>query len=65
MNDEVSTISSQTAEQIEIIPGVVLSKVSKLIDSVTSRRQREQRKHRFLVKKGSIKQKIDSLLTNN
>ena len=38
MNDEVSTISSQTAEQIEIIPGVVLSKVSKLIDSVISRR---------------------------
>ena len=52
MNDEVSSVSSQTVEQIEVIPEVVLSKVSKLIGSVRSWRQREQRKHGFLEKKG-------------
>ena len=52
MNDEVSSVSSQVVEQIEVIPEVVLSKVSKLIGSVRSWRQREQRKHGFLEKKG-------------
>ena len=42
MNDKVSSISSQIIEQIEVIPEVVLSKESKLIDSVISRRQGEQ-----------------------
>ena len=44
MNDEVSSIFSQIIEQIEVIPEVVLSKVSKLIDSVMSKRQGTQRK---------------------
>ena len=52
MNDEVSSVPSQIVEQIEVIPEVVLSKVSKLIGSVRSWRQREQRKHGFLEKKG-------------
>ena len=52
MNDEVSSVSSQIVEQIEVIPEVVLWKVSKLIGSVRSWRQREQRKHGFLEKKG-------------
>ena len=49
MNDEVSWISSQIVEQIEVISEVVLSEVSKLIDSVMSKRQRD---HSFLEKKG-------------
>ena len=44
MNDELSSISPQTVEQIEVIPEVVLSEVSKLIDSVISKRQGDQRK---------------------
>ena len=44
INDEVSSIFSQIVEQIEIIPEAVLSEVSKLIDSVISKRQRDQRK---------------------
>ena len=44
MNDEVSPISSQIVEQIEVIPQVVLSEVSKLIDSVMSNHQGHQRK---------------------
>ena len=44
MNDEVSSISSQIVEQIEFIPEVVLSEVSKLIDSVIGKRQGDQRK---------------------
>ena len=44
MNDEVSSIFSQIVEQIEVIPEVVLSEVSKLIDSVMSKRQGDQRK---------------------
>ena len=52
MDDEVSSVSSQIVEQIEVIPEVVLWKVSKLIGSVRSWRQREQRKHGFLEKKG-------------
>ena len=39
MNDEVPSITSQTAEQIEVIPEVVSSEVSKLIDKVMSKRQ--------------------------
>ena len=44
MNDEVSSISSQFVEQTEVIPEVVFSEVSKLIDSVMSKRQGDQRK---------------------
>ena len=44
MNEEVSSISSQIVEQIEVIPEVVLSEVSKLTDSVISKRQGDQRK---------------------
>ena len=44
MNDEVSSIASQIVEQIEVITEVVLSEVSKLIDSVMSNRQGDQRK---------------------
>ena len=39
MNDEVPSITSQIVEQIEVIPEVVLSEVSKLIDKVMSKRQ--------------------------
>ena len=44
MNDEVSSISSQIVERIKVIPEVVLSEVSKLIDSLMSKRQGDQRK---------------------
>ena len=44
MNDEVSSTSSHIVEQIQVIPEVVLSEVSKLIDSVISKRQGDQRK---------------------
>ena len=44
MSDEVSSIPSQIAEQIEVISEVVSSKLSKLIDSVMSKRQGDQRK---------------------
>ena len=44
MNDEVSLTSSQIVEQIEVISELVLSEVSKLIDSVMSKRQGDQRK---------------------
>ena len=52
MNDEVSLISSQIADQIEAIHEVILSEVSKLIDSVKSKRQEDQKKHNFFRKKG-------------
>ena len=42
MSDQVSSISSEIVEQVEVIPEV--SKVSKLIYSVMSRRQGDQRK---------------------
>ena len=51
MNDEVSLISSQIVEQIEVTPEVVLSEVSKLIDSVISKGQRDQSKQFSLEKK--------------
>ena len=44
MNDEVSSISSQIVEQIEVITEVVLSEASKLIDSVMNKRQGDQSK---------------------
>ena len=50
-DDEVSSISSQIVEQIEVTPEVVLSEVSKLIDSVISKRQRDQNKQFSLEKK--------------
>ena len=39
---EVSSISFQIVEQTEVIPEVVLLEVSKLIDSVISKRQGDQ-----------------------
>ena len=39
MNDEVPSITSQIVEQIEVIPEVVLSEVSKLIDKVMSKKK--------------------------
>ena len=44
VNDEVSSISSQIVEQIEVILEVDLLEVSKLIDSVMRKRQGDQRK---------------------
>ena len=44
MNDEVSSVSSEIVEQIELIPKLDLSEVCKLIDSVMSKRQGHQRK---------------------
>ena len=38
MNDEVSSMSSQIIEKIEVIPEAILPKVSKLINSVIGRR---------------------------
>ena len=46
INNEVLSISSQAVEQIEFIPEAVLAKLSKLIDSVISRRLGEQREIR-------------------
>ena len=44
IKDKVSSISSQIVEQFEVIPEVVLSEASKLIESVMSKRQEDQRK---------------------
>ena len=63
MNDEVSLISSQIADQTEAIHEVVLSEVSKLIDSVKSKRQEDQKKHNFFRQKGL--HKIENGLTIN
>ena len=41
---KVSSISSQIVEQFEVIPEVVLSEASKLIESVMRKRQEDQRK---------------------
>ena len=57
MNDEVSSISSQIVEQIEVILEVTLSEVSKQIDSVMSMKQGDKRKHDFLEKKEHHKTK--------
>ena len=62
INDEISSISSQIAKQTEVILEVVLSDISKLIDSVMSMKQGNHTV--FLGKKNSIKQKMDSPLTN-
>ena len=51
MNDEVSSIFSQIVEQIEVILEVVLSEVSKLINSVMIMRRGDQRNHSFLEEK--------------
>ena len=51
MNGEVPSISFLIVEQIEVVPEVVLSEVYKLIDSVMSKRQGDQRKQ-FFEKKG-------------
>ena len=55
MNDEVSSISSQIVKQIEVIPEVVLSEVSNLIDSVMNKRQKETKENSFLEKRGLYK----------
>ena len=55
MNDKVSSFSSQIVEQIEVTPELVLSEVFKLIDSVISKRQRDQSKQFSLEKKDSMK----------
>ena len=47
MNDEVSAISSQIVEQIEVILEIVLSEVSKLIYSVMSMRKGRPKKPQF------------------
>ena len=52
MNDEVPSISSQFS--IEVIPELVLRELFKLIDSVISKGQEDQRKQSFLEKKDSI-----------
>ena len=44
MNDEVSSIYSQIVEQTEVISEVVLLEISKLTDSLISKRQGDQRK---------------------
>ena len=44
MNDEVSSISFQIVEQIEVILEVTLSEVSKQIDSVMSMKPGNKRK---------------------
>ena len=52
MNDEVSSICSQIVEQIEVIPEIVLSKVSKLIDSLMRKIQGLHRmENRFTINK--------------
>ena len=53
MNDEVPSISSQFS--IEVIPELVLRELFKLIDSVISKRQEDQRKQNFLQIKDSMK----------
>ena len=53
MNDEVASISSQFS--IEVIPELVLRELFKLIDSVISKGQEDQRKQSFLEKKDSMK----------
>ena len=53
MNDEVPSISSQFST--EVIPELVLGELFKLIDSVISKRQEDQRKQSFLEKKDSMK----------
>ena len=53
MNDEVPSISSQFS--IKVIPELVLRELFKLIDSVISKGQEDQRKQSFLEKKDSMK----------
>ena len=64
-NDEVSSISSQIDEQIKVLLEVVLSKVSKLVQSLISMRQGEQRKHSFLEKKELHKTKNGSAINKH
>ena len=52
INDETSSISSQIAKQTEVILEVLLSDISKLIDSVMSLKQGNHTV--FLGKKNSI-----------
>ena len=44
MNDDISSSFPQIVEQIDVIPEVVLSELSKLINSVMCKRQGDQRK---------------------
>ena len=52
MNNELLSIYSQTVEQIEVISEVVLSEVSKLIDSEIPRDKETKGNKFFLRKKG-------------
>ena len=52
INDAITSISSRIVEQIEVIPESVLSKVSKLINSVMSKKLGDQRKLSFREEKG-------------
>ena len=52
INDAITSISSRIVEQIEVIPESVLSKVSKLINSMMSKKLGDQRKLSFREEKG-------------
>ena len=55
INDAITSISSRIVEQIEVIPESVLSKVSKLINSMMSKKLGDQRKLSFREEKGLCK----------
>ena len=61
----MNLFSNCQKEKTEVIPEAVLSEVSKLIESVMSEGQEEQKNTVFLRIKSFIKYKMDSLLTNN
>ena len=52
INDEITSISSRIVQQIEVIPESVLSKVSKLINSMMSKKLGEKSKLSFREEKG-------------
>ena len=55
INDAITSISSRIVEQIEVIPESVLPKVSKLINSMMSKKLGDQRKLSFREEKGLCK----------
>ena len=55
INDAITSISSRIVEQIEVIPESVLSKASKLINSMMSKKLGDQRKLSFREEKGLCK----------
>ena len=48
VSDEVTSTNSQIFEQIEVIPGVVLTRMSKLNDSVPEKKQGDTERNRKL-----------------